>query len=97
MRKTVAPVTPKQVMDAQRLSQPYASHENVVLSQQLELIGLLLVEIRDALTSEAAAELGKLGGAKGGRARAEKLSPERRKEIAKIGARIRWGDRLEAE
>ena len=31
----------------------------------------------------AAVELGRLGGRKGGRARADALSPERRKEIAK--------------
>ena len=31
----------------------------------------------------AAVELGRLGGKKGGKARAEKLSPERRKEIAR--------------
>ena len=32
---------------------------------------------------------GKLGGAKGGRLRAEKLSPERRREIAQAAARAR--------
>ncbi len=35
--------------------------------------------------------LGRLGGLKGGKARAEKLSPERRKEIAKKAAMARWG------
>jgi hypothetical protein len=34
--------------------------------------------------------LGKLGGKKGGKARAEKLSPERRREIAAKAARARW-------
>ena len=38
----------------------------------------------------AAVELGRLGGAKGGRARAEKLSPEMRKIIAQKGAEARW-------
>ena len=38
-----------------------------------------------------AVALGRLGGLKGGKARAEKLSPERRKEIAVKGARARWG------
>ncbi len=37
-----------------------------------------------------AVALGKLGGPKGGRARAEKLTPERRSEIASKAARIRW-------
>ncbi len=35
--------------------------------------------------------LGRLGGLKGGKARAEKLSPERRTEIAKKAALARWG------
>jgi hypothetical protein len=33
---------------------------------------------------------GKLGGAKGGKLRAEKLSPERRAEIARMAAAARW-------
>lgn len=40
--------------------------------------------------SEAAAALSALGAAKGGRARAEKLSPEERSEIARQAARARW-------
>jgi hypothetical protein len=38
----------------------------------------------------AAVALGRLGGLKGGKARAEKLSPERRAEIAKKAAAKRW-------
>ena len=38
----------------------------------------------------AAVALGRLGGLKGGRARAEKLSPKRRQEIAKLAAQARW-------
>lgn len=38
----------------------------------------------------AAVALGRLGGAKGGRARADKLSPARRKSIAKKAAAKRW-------
>jgi hypothetical protein len=38
----------------------------------------------------AAVALGKLGGAKGGNARAKKLSPEKRKAIAKKAAKARW-------
>jgi len=49
---------------------------------------------RKALSYEgknpAAVELGRLGGLKGGKARTEKLSPERRKEIAQKAARARW-------
>jgi hypothetical protein len=39
----------------------------------------------------AAVALGRLGGKKGGKARAEKLTPEQRKEIAQKAARSRWG------
>ena len=38
----------------------------------------------------AAVALGKLGGKKGGDARAKKLSPEQRKAIAQKAARARW-------
>ena len=39
----------------------------------------------------AAVALGRLGGLKGGKARAAKLTPERRSEIAKKAAQARWG------
>ena len=38
----------------------------------------------------AAAELGRRGGLKGGKARAKKLTPEQRSEIARNAARLRW-------
>jgi hypothetical protein len=38
-----------------------------------------------------AVALGRLGGKKGGKARAEKLTPEERKDIAKKAAKARWG------
>ena len=41
--------------------------------------------------NKAAQELGRLGGLKGGKARAEKLTPEQRSEIAKNAASVRWG------
>jgi len=40
--------------------------------------------------NQAAVTLGRLGGLKGGKARAEKLTSERRSEIAKKGAVTRW-------
>ncbi len=40
--------------------------------------------------NQAAVSLGRLGGLKGGKARANKLSPERRKEIAQKAAKMRW-------
>lgn len=41
--------------------------------------------------SNAAAALGRVGGLKGGPARAKKLTPERRSEIARQAALARWG------
>jgi len=38
----------------------------------------------------AAVALGRLGGLKGGKARAAKLSPKRRREIARKAAKTRW-------
>ena len=37
-----------------------------------------------------AVALGRLGGLKGGKARAKKLTPEERKEIARKAAKTRW-------
>ncbi|MGA8027697.1 MAG: hypothetical protein WB992_11170 [Bryobacteraceae bacterium] len=39
-----------------------------------------------------AVELGRLGGMKGGRARAQALTPAKRKAIAKKAARARWSN-----
>lgn len=41
----------------------------------------------------AAVALGRLGGLKGGKARSERLSPERRKEIARKAASSRWNNK----
>jgi hypothetical protein len=41
----------------------------------------------------AAVALGKLGGLKGGKARAAKLTPAKRSEIARKAAKSRWADR----
>lgn len=41
----------------------------------------------------AAVALGRLGGLKGGAARASKLTPEQRSEIAKKAAAKRWGEK----
>jgi hypothetical protein len=45
----------------------------------------------------AAVALGRLGGLKGGKARAEKLSPAKRKAIAKKAAQTRWAKKGSAE
>jgi hypothetical protein len=44
----------------------------------------------DAGKNPHAVALGKLGGAKGGTARAKALSPAKRKAIAKAAAKARW-------
>jgi len=48
------------------------------------------IEPKTAKTFDAKA-LGRLGGLKGGKARAARLTPERRTEIAKKAAQARWG------
>jgi len=48
------------------------------------------LEDADAGKNKAAVALGRLGGMKGGKARAAKLSPARRKAIAKKAAAARW-------
>ena len=49
-------------------------------------------KLHDATSKKnpAAIALGRLGGLKGGKARAAKLSPKKRKEIAKKAAKARW-------
>ncbi|HLH00854.1 MAG TPA: hypothetical protein VKX49_31400 [Bryobacteraceae bacterium] len=47
-------------------------------------------ELPDPNKNPAAVTLGRLGGLKGGKARAEKLSAAKRKEIAKKAAQSRW-------
>jgi len=59
-----------------------------------KIVDIATGEITDKKPDEgknpAAVSLGRLGGLKGGKARAKKLSPERRKEIAKKAAKKRW-------
>lgn len=45
----------------------------------------------------AAVALGRLGGLKGGKARAQKLTPEERSDIAKKAAAKRWGTKRKSE
>lgn len=45
----------------------------------------------------AAVALGRKGGLKGGKARAEVLTPERRKEIASEAAHKRWANQLNSD
>jgi hypothetical protein len=50
-----------------------------------------VVDAFDDGKDAAASELGRLGGVKGGRARANVLSPEQRAQIAQNAALARWG------
>jgi len=43
------------------------------------------------IKNPAAVALGRLGGQKGGKARATKLTPDQRRETARKAAMIRWG------
>jgi hypothetical protein len=56
--------------------------------------GTETIEVEEIVLIEGknphAVALGKLGGSKGGKARAEKLTPEQRKEIATKAAKKRW-------
>ncbi len=47
-------------------------------------------EASDTGKDEAMSELGRLGGLKGGVARAKSLSAEERSRIAKVAANVRW-------
>jgi len=63
------------------------------ISEDLNAIAVRIVEqaTNEHIKNPAAVALGRLGGLKGGKARAEKLSAKKRKEIARKAARIRWG------
>ena len=56
------------------------------------IVDLAIGEATDPVPAKnpAAVELGRLGGLKGGKARADSLTPDRRKEIAVNAAKKRW-------
>ena len=55
-----------------------------------EAVGDEPIETTPAEKNQAAVEKGRLGGLKGGKARAEKLTDEQRIEIAKKAITTRW-------
>ena len=64
---------------------------NIVASHIVEEVtGEPTPKPEDATKNPAAVALGRLGGLKGGKARADKLTPEQRKEIAQKAAKARW-------
>ena len=64
--------------------------------RQPQYVNVLAAGIVEQATAEgknpAAVALGRLGGLKGGKARAKKLSKKRRSEIARKVAQARWGN-----
>ena len=58
------------------------------------IVDIAIREVEDENPDEGknpnAVALGKLGGKKGGKARAEKLTPEKKREIARRAAKARW-------
>ena len=57
----------------------------------LESIGEAEPEPVDETKDPAAVALGRKGGLRGGKARAEKMTPEERSEAARKAAAARWG------
>jgi hypothetical protein len=74
--------TPKRPRDANQLA------KSIVDEATGEVTA---VKPGDEKKNPAAVALGRLGGLKGGKARAAKLSDAKRKAIAKKAARARWG------
>lgn len=59
--------------------------------QDLNQIAAAIVsQTTDSNKNPAAVALGRLGGLKGGKARAEKLTPQQRSQIARKAAKSRW-------
>ena len=54
-------------------------------------------EREDIVEIKPVNEFARAGGLKGGKARAENLSPERRREIARLAARRRWEKQQDGE
>ena len=81
--------------DSKRLARPRDPNQLAQLIAQIAT-----GEVHDRVLTEdgrdaAAVALGRLGGLKGGRARAESLSPDERRTIAAKAARARWGKKDE--
>ena len=77
------------------IKQVRSKDENVLAKSVIDDI----IELTESETFEqtpnknpAAVYLGRLGGLKGGKARAKKLSAERKSEIASNAAKARWQD-----
>ena len=72
-------------------------HKRTSKAKDVNVLAASIVGLATEVPREknpAAVALGRLGGLKGGKARAEKLSSERRKEIAKKAAKKRWEKKI---
>jgi hypothetical protein len=67
-----------------------------VIGNAVHVMRIATGEVEDART-EPGKEYARKGGLKGGRARADKLSPTRRSEIATKAAKTRWKTRAPTE
>lgn len=72
-----------------------SKHPNDINQRAKSIVDIVTGESEDAQATPdgknpAAVALGKLGGLKGGKARAESLSATKRSEIAKKAAAARW-------
>ena len=64
-------------------------------TERAAVLGLIVPQdLRPGEKNPYAASLGRLGGIKGGRARAASLTPKRRREIALKAAHARWGKKV---
>ena len=64
-----------------------------VIGNAVHVMRIATGEIEDAKTNTSKVnELARLGGLKGGKARATKLTPEQRRESARKAAQARWGN-----
>ena len=61
-----------------------------LMAKDLNKLAFTIVQDATGGKNPAAVALGRLGGLKGGHARAAKLTPERKKEIAEKAAKARW-------
>ncbi len=88
---TVAPDTePKAIKPAKEPRRPKRKQDADDV-ERAESEGMAQPQGKAPKKNPAAVALGRLGGLKGGKARAAKLSPAKRKAIAKKAAAKRWG------
>ena len=80
------------IKKAAKMAEKYQERDLMKSLQKLLVGNHIISDINKKGENRSAALLGRKGGLKGGRARMAKLTPERRKEIAKNAAKIRWAN-----